>query len=46
MSGYSEHWGPETLVLEKLRMGNSYPETPGVCPDTPCDIHIISVKTH
>jgi hypothetical protein len=22
MSGYSGHWGPETLVSEKLRMGN------------------------
>jgi hypothetical protein len=27
--------GPETLVLEKLQMSNSYPETPGYCPDTP-----------
>jgi hypothetical protein len=35
MSGYSGHRGPETPVPEKLRMSNSYPETPGDYPDTP-----------
>jgi hypothetical protein len=35
MFGYSGHRGLETPVLEKLRMSNCYPETPGVCPDTP-----------
>jgi hypothetical protein len=34
MSGHSGHRGPETPVLEKLQMGNTYPETPGACPDT------------
>jgi hypothetical protein len=35
MSGYSGHRGPETPVPEKLQMSNSYPKTPGYCPDTP-----------
>jgi hypothetical protein len=35
MSGYSGHRDPETPVPDKLRMSNSYPETPDDCPDTP-----------
>jgi hypothetical protein len=35
MSGYSGYRGAETPVPEKLRMSNSYPETPGYCTDTP-----------
>jgi hypothetical protein len=35
MSGYSGHRDSETPVPDKLRMSNSYPETPGDCPDTP-----------
>jgi hypothetical protein len=35
MSGYSGHRGPDIPVPEKLQMSNSYPDTPGYCPDTP-----------
>jgi hypothetical protein len=35
MSGYSGHRGPDIPVPEKLQISNSYPETPGYCPDTP-----------
>jgi hypothetical protein len=35
ISGYSGHRGPDIPVPEKLQMSNSYPDTPGYCPDTP-----------
>jgi hypothetical protein len=35
MSGYSGHRCPETPDQCVLRTGNSNPETPGICPDTP-----------